>query len=56
MRTRNWKGEVYGISPCHKSCKMLENACTRFPLVPNGFTMLTALFHLPSGGTKTGAL
>jgi hypothetical protein len=27
---------------------MRENARTRVPLVPNGFTILTALFHRPS--------
>ena len=28
---------------------MLENALTILPLVPKGFTILTALFHRPSG-------
>lgn len=46
--TRKVTGERVPPSPCHKSRRMPANACARFPFVPIGFTIFTALFHRPS--------
>ena len=41
-------GDKVPPSPCHRSRKIPANASARLPFVPIGFTVFTALFHLPS--------
>ena len=48
LRTRKVTGDSVPPSPCHISLKIFANASARFPFVPIGFTIFTALFHLPS--------